>query len=96
MAATKKMFPVGTSASLGGYISPGGELLMAVNLTQEEVDEWNGVKPKPKKKAAPKVNENSTKIEMEAAGRKAGIELDRRKSKKSLWSQLKKELFPKK
>ena len=51
MAATKKMFPVGTSASLGGYISPGGELLMAVNLTQEEVDEWNGVKPKPKKKA---------------------------------------------
>ena len=99
---TKKMFPVGTSASLGGYISPGGELIMAVNLTQEEVNAWNGVKPKKKKSEAASYSNRSSKDDLEEYGRTIGVELDKRKSKSSLLkqlkefkNQLKEELFPK-
>ena len=85
---TKDMYPEGTVADLDGFKGPNGEVLVAVEFTQEEVDSWNGTSsasPKPKK-----VTAKSTKEEMEIAGREAGIELDRRKSKKSLWTQLKK------
>tara|TARA_B100000809_G_scaffold6426_1_gene6479 strand:+ start:121 stop:411 length:291 start_codon:yes stop_codon:yes gene_type:complete len=91
---TKGMFPEGTVATENGFHSPSGELLRGVGLTQEEVNAWNGVKPK-KKKAAPKkssVNFKSSKDEMEAEGRKHGIELDKRKGKRTLWEQLKKVL----
>ena len=89
----KEQWPEGTVISTEGFFSPDGELLSGEPHTQAEVDEWNGVKPKKvKKKAAPKVNENSTKQEMEEEGRKHGIELDRRKGKKTLWNQLKKAI----
>ena len=97
---TKDMYPEGTVATLDGFKGPHGEVLLGVEFTQEEVDSWNGkssdlpatgasatssasLKPK-------KVTAKSTKEEMEIAGRDMGIELDRRKSKKSLWTQLKK------
>ena len=95
---SKDMYPEGTTAALDGFKGPNGEVLVAVEFTQEEVDSWNGTSsdlPETGASAtssaspAPKVTEKSTKAEMEAAGRKIGIELDRRKSKKSLWSQLK-------
>ena len=99
---TKDMYPEGTIADLDGFKGPHGELLLGVEFTQAEVDEWNGTSsdlpatgasatssasPKPKR-----VTAKSTKEEMELAGREIGIELDRRKSKKSLWSQLKKAM----
>jgi hypothetical protein len=99
---TKDMYPEGTIADLDGFKGPHGELLLGVEFTQAEVDEWNGTSsdlpatgasatssasPKPKR-----VTAKSTKEEMEIAGRDMGIELDRRKSKKSLWSQLKKAM----
>jgi hypothetical protein len=99
---TKDMYPEGTTAHLDGFKGPHGEVLLGVEFTQAEVDEWNGTSsdlpatgasatssasPKPKR-----VTAKSTKEEMEIAGRDMGIELDRRKSKKSLWSQLKKAM----
>ena len=99
---TKDMYPEGTTAHLDGFKGPHGEVLIGVEFTQEEVDSWNGTSsdlpatgasatssasPKPKK-----VTAKSTKEEMEVAGREIGIELDRRKSKKTLWSQLKKAM----
>ena len=98
----KDMYPEGTVADLGGFAGTNGERLLNVEFTQEEVDSWNGTSsdlpatgasatssasPKPKR-----VTAKSTKEEMELAGREIGIELDRRKSKKSLWSQLKKAM----
>jgi hypothetical protein len=98
---TKGMFPAGTTASLGGYTSPTGELLIGVKLTQEEVDAWNGVKPKKKKSEAASYSNRSSKDDLEEYGRTIGIELDKRKSKSSLLkqlkefkNQLKEELFP--
>jgi hypothetical protein len=100
----KEQWPEGTVISTEGFFSPDGELLSGEPHTQAEVDEWNGTSSDlpatggtttSSASPTPKVTEKSTKIEMEAAGREIGIELDRRKSKKSLWSQLKKELFPK-
>ena len=96
--------PEGTVISLEGFFSPDGELLSGEPHTQADIDEWNGttsdlpettVTTTSSASPAPKVTAKSTKEEMEIAGRELGIELDRRKSKKSLWSQLKKELFPK-
>ena len=100
LGVTKDMYPEGTVATLEGFKGPHGEVLLGVEFTQEEVDNFNGTSsdlpatgasatssasPKPKK-----VTAKSTKEEMEIAGRDMGIELDRRKSKKSLWTQLKK------
>jgi hypothetical protein len=51
---TKDMYPDGTTASLEGFHGLDGELLVGCEFTQAEVDEWNGVKPKPVVKAAPK------------------------------------------
>ena len=97
---TKDMYPEGTVATTEGLFGPHGEVLLGVAVTQAEIDEFNGTSsdlqetgasanssdsPKPKR-----VTAKSTKEEMEIAGRDMGIELDRRKSKKSLWTQLKK------
>ena len=74
---------------------------MGVEFTQEEVDNFNGTSSDlpetgdtitSNASPTPKVTAKSTKEEMENAGRELGIELDRRKSKKSLWSQLKKAM----
>ena len=101
---TKDMYPEGTTAALDGFKGPNGEVLVAIEFTQEEVDSWNGTSSDlpetgdtTTSNASPTstVTEKSTKAEMEAAGREVGIELDRRKNKKTLWNQLKKELFPK-
>jgi len=95
---TKGMFPEGTIAHENGFSTPSGELLRGVALSQEEVNAWNGVKAKKPKKqkipAMPKssLTEKSSKEDMEAEGRKHGIELDKRKGKKTLWSQLKKAI----
>jgi len=102
LGVTKDMYPEGTVATLEGFKGPHGEVLLGVEFTQEEVDNFNGTSsdlpatgasatssasPKPKR-----VTAKSTKEEMEIAGREMGIELDRRKSKKTLWSQLKKAM----
>ena len=75
---------------------------MGVEFTQEEVDNFNCTSSdlpetgaSATSSASPevsKVTAKSTKEEMEIAGREMGIELDRRKSKKTLWSQLKKAM----
>jgi hypothetical protein len=96
---SKDMYPEGTTAALDGFKGPNGEVLVAVEFTQEEVDSWNGTSSdlpatgaSATSSASPEltVTEKSTKAEMEAEGRKHGIELDRRKNKKTLWNQLKK------
>ena len=96
---TKDMYPEGTVAALDGFKGPNGEVLLGVEFTQEEVDSWNGTSSdlpatgaSATSSASPEltVTEKSTKAEMEAEGRKHGIELDRRKNKKTLWNQLKK------
>ena len=99
---TKDMYPEGTVAHLDGFKGPNGEVLLGVEFTQEEVDSWNGTSSdlpatgaSATSSASPevsKVTAKSTKEEMEIAGREIGIELDRRKSKKTLWSQLKKAM----
>jgi|TARA_B110000914_G_scaffold188630_1_gene173656 hypothetical protein len=86
---TKDMFPEGTTATQNGFYSPAGELLRGVGLSQEEVNAWNGVKKKKAKPAKSTITEKSSKSDMEAEGRKHGIELDKRKGKKTLWNQLK-------
>ena len=98
---TKGMFPAGTTASLGGFHGPNGELLLGVEFTQEEVDNRNGVKPK--KDEAKSYSNRSSKDDLEEYGRTIGIELDKRKTKKSLLkqlkdfkNQLKEEIFPEK
>ena len=98
---TKDMYPEGTVAHLDGFKGPHGEVLLGVEFTQEEVDSWNGTSSdlpatgaSATSSASPEltVTEKSTKAEMEAEGRKHGIELDRRKNKKTLWNQLKKAI----
>jgi hypothetical protein len=79
------------TADAGGIVSPTGERLVAAALTQEEQDKFNGVKPKKKKKVdeAKSYSNRSSKDDLEEYGRTVGIELDKRKSKKTLLAQLK-------
>ena len=87
----KARYPAGTLAGIDGFYSPSGELLVIEPHTQAFVNEWNGVKPKPKKKKseAASYSNRSSKDDLEEYGRTIGIELDKRKSKKSLLRQLK-------
>ena len=103
MAINKAAWPVGTVAKSDGFYSPSGELLSIEPHDQAFIDEWNGVKPKPKKDEAKSYSNRSSKDDLEEYGRTIGIELDKRKSKSSLLkqlkefkNQLKEELFPKK
>ena len=98
---TKDMYPEGTVATLEGLFGPHGEVILGVAVTQAEMDEFNGTSSdlpatgaSATSSASPEltVTEKSTKAEMEAEGRKHGIELDRRKNKKTLWNQLKKAI----
>jgi len=99
---TKDMYPEGTVATTEGLFGPHGEVILAVAVTQAEMNEFNGTSSdlpatgaSATSSASPevsKVTAKSTKEEMEIAGREIGIELDRRKSKKTLWSQLKKAM----
>ena len=91
MEVNKHEWPEGTTVTLDGYYSPDGELLNSEPHTQAFVDEWMGVKPKPKKKKdeAKSYSNRSSKDDLEEYGRTVGIELDKRKSKKSLLRQLK-------
>ena len=98
----KGAFPVGTVAGKDGYYSPSGELLSIEPHDQAFIDEWNGVKPKPKKDEAKSYSNRSSKDDLEEYGRTIGLELDKRKTKKSLLkqlkefkNQLKEEIFPK-
>ena len=99
----KAAFPTDTVAGKDGFYSPSGELLSIEPHDQAFIDEWNGVKPKPKKDEAKSYSNRSSKDDLEEYGRTIGIELDKRKSKKSLLrqlkdfkNQLKEEIFPKK
>ena len=87
----KKSWPPGTVATADGFYSPDGQLLAGEPHTQKFLDEWNGVKPKKKKKVdeAKTYSNRSSKDDLEEYGRTIGIELDKRKSKKSLLRQLK-------
>ena len=99
---TKDMYPEGTVATTEGLFGPHGEVILAVAVTQAEMNEFNGTSSdlpatgaSATSSASPevsKVTAKSTKEEMEIAGREIGMELDRRKSKKTLWSQLKKAM----
>jgi hypothetical protein len=100
----KGAFPVGTVAGKDWYYSPSCELLSIEPHDQAFLDEWNGVKPKKKKVDEAKSYSNrSSKDDLEEYGRTIGIELDKRKTKKSLLrqlkdfkNQLKEEMFSKK
>ena len=98
---TKDMYPEGTVATAEGLQGPNGEVLLGAEVTEAEMNEFNGtssdlpettVTTTSDDSPAPKVTAKSTKDEMEAAGRALGIELDKRRGKKTLWSQLKKAM----
>ena len=83
-------------ATPNGIVSKDGEMLVRNDggfyiHSQEFMDNWNEVKPKPKKKKseAASYSNRSSKDDLEEYGRTVGIELDKRKSKKSLLRQLK-------
>ena len=101
MAVNKAAWPPGTIATVDGFCSPQGELLSIELHDQAFLDEWNGVKPK--KDEAKSYSNRSSKDDLEEYGRTIGIELDKRKTKKSLLkqlkdfkNQLKEEIFPEK
>ena len=103
MTINKAAWPVGTVAKSDGFYSPSGELLSIEPHDQAFVDEWNGVKPKKKVDETKSYSNRSSKDDLEEYGRTIGIELDKRKTKKSLLkqlkefkNQLKEEIFPKK
>ena len=103
MTINKAAWPVGTVAKSDGFYSPSGELLSIEPHDQAFVNEWNGVKPKKKVDEAKSYSNRSSKDDLEEYGRTIGIELDKRKTKKSLLkqlkefkNQLKEEIFPKK
>ena len=95
-------------ATPNGIISKDGEMLVRNDggfyiHSQEFMDNWNEVKPKPKKDEAKSYSNRSSKDDLEEYGRTIGVELDKRKSKSSLLkqlkefkNQLKEEIFPKK
>ena len=95
-------------ATPNGIVSKDGEMLIRNDgsfyiHSQEFMNNWNGVKPKPKKSEAASYSNRSSKDDLEEYGRTIGVELDKRKSKSSLLkqlkefkNQLKEELFPKK
>ena len=86
----KAAYPADWIATTDGFVSPAGELLVIESHDQAFIDEWNGVKPKKKKVDEAKTYSNrSSKDDLEEYGRTIGIELDKRKSKKSLLKQLK-------
>jgi len=89
MAVNKAAWPVGTVAKSDGFYSPSGELLSIEPHDQAFMNEWNGVKPKKKVDEAKSYSNRSSKDDLEEYGRTIGIELDKRKSKKSLLRQLK-------
>jgi hypothetical protein len=78
-----------------------GEVYKSGGFTQEQIDEFNGVAevitevPEPviqtltEAPIGDKSLDEMTKVELEALGRTHGVELDRRKSKKSLLGQIK-------
>ena len=88
----KAAYPADWIATTDGFVSPAGELLSIEPHDQAFIDEFNGVKPKKKKKKideAKTYSNRSSKDDLEEYGRTIGIELDKRKSKKSLLKQLK-------
>ena len=95
---TKDMYPEGTVATTEGLFGPHGEVILAVAVTQAEMNEFNGTSSdlpatgaSATSSASPevsKVTAKSTKEEMENAGRELGIELDRRKKKSTLINEL--------
>ena len=89
MAINKAAWPTGTVAKSDGFYSPSGELLSIESHDQAFLDEWNVVKPKKKVDEAKSYSNRSSKDDLEEYGRTIGIELDKRKSKKSLLKQLK-------
>ena len=81
-------------ATPNGIVSKDGEMLIRNDgsfyiHSQEFMNNWNGVKPKPKKSEAASYSNRSSKDDLEEYGRTIGIELDKRKTKKSLLRQLK-------
>jgi hypothetical protein len=81
------------------------EILKPAKITQAQIDEWHGVAPVAPAPVAPVVEEvveevlgdtaglkDLSKKELEELGRSHGVELDRRKSKKTLISSISKLL----
>jgi hypothetical protein len=85
-------------AKTTGLYQENGVLLIKGKFTKKEVDEFNGKKSISKKKVDEKhsYSNRSSKEDLEEFGRTQGIELDRRKSKKSLLKELKNFLTGKK
>jgi len=92
-------------AKTTGLYQENGVLLIKGKFTKKEVDEFNGKasgasgkKSTSKKKVDEKhsYSNRSSKEDLEEFGRTQGIELDRRKSKKSLLKELKNFLTGKK
>lgn len=78
-------------AKRNGLFQVNGVLLIRSKFTQKEVDEFNGKKKKVSHDVCEvhKYSNASSKEDLEEYGRTIGIELDRRKTKKSLLKQIK-------
>lgn len=75
-----------------GFFSPTGEKLKGRSLTPEFIAEWNGVKKENLvvDKIEPTIDlEDLNKKELEVLARTKGVELDRRKNKKTLLNTVK-------
>ncbi len=77
-----------------GLEQANGVLLVKVKMTKAEQNKWNGTKPKKDEKHS--YSNRSSKEDLEEFGRTIGIELDKRKTKKSLLKQLKEFISSKK
>lgn len=78
--------------TLRGWVDPQtGELLKSQRISQAQLDEHNGVsQPQPLAEVMAEDDyANMSKKELEEIGREHGIELDRRKNKKTLVEKLK-------
>tara|TARA_Y100000389_G_scaffold148384_1_gene147490 strand:- start:4952 stop:5278 length:327 start_codon:yes stop_codon:yes gene_type:complete len=104
MAIQAPKWAKGSHPTLRGWVKD-GELLKSQNITQDEINEWNGETSAPKvvatsaPKAAPvqlreiapttTLIDDMSKKELESFARTKGVELDRRESKRSLIAKVK-------
>jgi len=88
--------PVGSVATAAGFTDAiSGELLLCAKLSKDQIAEWNGevvaitVAPSAGDNAPGRNFDGMTKRELESLAREKGVELDRRRTKKSLLETVK-------
>jgi len=92
--------PADCVPTLRGWMRSDGRIMMRMDFTQEEINEWNDAQgPQMLTEADPipvtletlqeDDLEGMTKVELEELGRENGVELDRRKNKSTLINTMK-------